>query len=76
MARTIDGLEHVRVQRLEQRELVRDRELGLNNLDDVAAPSLDLVRGFRDEELPSIFKCMKTAIQLSMVITLGLTLGS
>ncbi|RLM74902.1 putative inactive tRNA-specific adenosine deaminase-like protein 3 [Panicum miliaceum] len=28
---------------------------------------LDIVRGFREEELPSIFNCMKTAIQLSKV---------
>ncbi|KAF8641566.1 hypothetical protein HU200_067754 [Digitaria exilis] len=30
------------------------------------ANDLDVVRGFRDEELSSIFNCMKTAIQLSM----------
>jgi hypothetical protein len=36
--------------------------------------SLDIVRGFRDDELPSIFNCMKTAIQLSKVTTLGLTM--
>jgi len=32
--------------------------------------SLDIVRGFQEEELPSIFNCMKTAIQLSKVTTL------
>ncbi|PAN36980.1 hypothetical protein PAHAL_7G023100 [Panicum hallii] len=31
------------------------------------AHDLDIVRGFREEELPSIFNCMKTAIQLSKV---------
>ncbi|XP_062225148.1 tRNA-specific adenosine deaminase TAD3 [Phragmites australis] len=29
------------------------------------AHDLDVVRGFREEELPSIFNCMKTAVQLS-----------
>ncbi|TKV98910.1 hypothetical protein SEVIR_8G004800v4 [Setaria viridis] len=29
------------------------------------AHNLDIIRGFRDDELPSIFNCMKTAIQLS-----------
>ena len=33
--------------------------------------SLDIFRGSREEELPSIFNCMKTAIQLSKVTTLG-----
>lgn len=36
--------------------------------------SLDIIRGFRNDELPSIFNCMKTAIQLSKVTTLGLTM--
>jgi len=31
------------------------------------AHDLDIFRGSREEELPSIFNCMKTAIQLSKV---------
>jgi hypothetical protein len=34
--------------------------------------SLGIVRGFREEELPSIFNCMKIAIQLSKVSAVDL----